>query len=113
MRAPPVIGKAFWDACTERSKQPSQIHAGLSCVGNSSGDETGRPALVDERTCQLAVFSDKLPLSRQIDCMLHYAFTIRLRPSVVCVFGVVRANARAVAVATRGKESVTKQAVGI
>jgi hypothetical protein len=35
-----VIGKAFWDMgpCTERSRQPSQIHAGLRYLGNSSGD---------------------------------------------------------------------------
>ena len=26
--------------CTERSKQPSKIHAGLRCLGDSSGDET-------------------------------------------------------------------------
>jgi len=29
------------------------------------GDETGRSALVDERACQLAVFSGRLPLWRQ------------------------------------------------
>src|SRR5215831_13824168 len=28
-------------SCYELSKQPSQIHAGLRCVGNSSGNETG------------------------------------------------------------------------
>lgn len=41
----------------------------------------------------------------------HYEFTIRLKRSVVCVFGIVYANARAVAV--RGKEPVTRQEVGI
>lgn len=43
----------------------------------------------------------------------HYEFTIRLNRSVVCVFGVVHANARAIAVAVRGKEPVTRQEVGI
>jgi hypothetical protein len=35
-----VLG--YWPR-TERSRQPSQIHAGLRCVGNSSGDETHSP----------------------------------------------------------------------
>src|SRR5262249_754931 len=42
---------------TQRSKQPSKVHAGLRSVGDLSSDETGRSALVDERACQLAVFS--------------------------------------------------------
>ena len=32
---------------TERAKQPSQIHAGLRCVGNSSGDEANSPVIRD------------------------------------------------------------------
>ena len=42
-----------------------------------------------------------------------YEFTIRLNRSVICGFGVVCANARAIAVAVRGKEPVTRQEVGI
>src|SRR5215831_861045 len=57
---------------TQRSKQPSKVHAGLRCVGDSSSDETGRSALVDERACQLAVFSGKLPsMEAEIDCKLQ------------------------------------------
>src|SRR5262245_53055475 len=37
-----------------------KVHAGIRCLGDSSGDETRRSALVDERACQLAVFSGKL-----------------------------------------------------
>src|SRR5262249_30906270 len=60
-----VVGRR---PCTEGAKQPSQIHAGLRCVGDSSGDETRRSALVDERACQLAVFSGKLPsMEAEID----------------------------------------------
>src|SRR4029453_11716136 len=35
---------SYWESvlgrrpCTERSKQPSQIHAGLRCLGDSPGD---------------------------------------------------------------------------
>ena len=57
---------------TERAKQPSQVHAGLRCVGDSSGDETRRSALVDEQACQRAVFSGKLPsMEAEIDCKLQ------------------------------------------
>jgi hypothetical protein len=39
-----VIGKAYWGRRprTERSRQPSQIHAGLRCVGNSSRNGVAR-----------------------------------------------------------------------
>jgi hypothetical protein len=37
-----VIGKAFWDiGHARRSIQPEKVSAGLRCVGDSSGDETG------------------------------------------------------------------------
>jgi hypothetical protein len=58
--------------CTERSKQPTEVHAGLCCVGNSSIDEADRPALAAERACQFAVFSDKMPLWRQKYFYLAY-----------------------------------------
>jgi hypothetical protein len=31
--------------CTERSKQPAKVHAGLRCLGDSSGDETRRSVI--------------------------------------------------------------------
>ena len=44
----------------------------LRRMGDSSGDETDRSALVDERACQLAVFSGKLPsMEAEIDCKLQ------------------------------------------
>src|SRR5262249_39554293 len=35
-----VIGKAMWDVghAPKEQKQPSQVHAGLRCLGDSSGD---------------------------------------------------------------------------
>ena len=55
-------------------------------MGNSSGDETGRSALVDERACQLAVFSGKLPsMEAEIDCKLPSNSRYRLWASTSAI----------------------------
>ena len=41
-----VIGKAFWDVAMRRKiKGTVKVHAGLRCVGNSSGDENGSDSM--------------------------------------------------------------------
>ena len=58
--------------CTEGAKQPSKVHAGLRCLGDSSGNETDRPALASHKACQLAVFFGKLPsMEAEIDDKLR------------------------------------------
>jgi hypothetical protein len=44
-----VIGKAMWEVghAPKEQKQPSQIHAGLRCLGDSSGDEAERSVTND------------------------------------------------------------------
>jgi hypothetical protein len=49
--------------CAERPKQPAQVHAGLCCLGDSSGDETDRSALIDKPSlAQLQCFPANCPL---------------------------------------------------
>jgi len=42
-----IVGKAFWDikSCAERSIEPTKVHVGLRCLGNSSGNEPYSPMI--------------------------------------------------------------------